>query len=62
MKLQVALEILQKEVGKIQGASPAFFVALGYLLGALEEKNRNALPDGLEEFNGKFETITLEEK
>jgi hypothetical protein len=62
MKLQVALEILQKEVGKIQGASPAFFVALGYLLGALEAKDKHELPEGLEEFSGKFETITLEEK
>ena len=57
MKLKAALEIIRKEIETIQGATPKFYIAVGFLLGAMED--RKLLENEVER---AFEEITVEEK
>ncbi len=40
MKLKAALEIISQELTKISGASPAFYIAMGFLLGHLSKEEK----------------------
>lgn len=56
MKLSAALEIIRSEIDLIQGASPRFFIAIGFLLGLLERAkitNEQTLDLEIQEFDFK---------